>query len=245
MTRAGRNGTAPRPGTLADLRREVRRQASPAKARVLRRFFKTGPGEYGEGDVFLGLMVPASRALARRYRDLPLAAVRRLLRSRIHEERLIALLLLVDRFRRGDPAEQARIYDLYLRHTAHVNNWDLVDLSAEHIVGPHLAPRPRDPLDRLAGSRSVWERRIAVLATFHFIRRGEFADTLRIARRLLGDEHDLIHKAVGWMLREVGKRDRGVAARFLGRHARRMPRTMLRYAIERLPARERRALMER
>jgi len=147
-------------------------------------FFKTGPGEYGEGDEFLGVMVPQSRAIARRFGDLPLADVRRLLRSRIHEERLVALLILVDRFRKGGPEDRREVYDLYLRNTSHINNWDLVDLSAEHVVGPYLDGRSRGVLRRLAQSSSVWERRIAVLATFHFIKRGEFGQTAPACRAL-------------------------------------------------------------
>lgn len=202
------------------------------QARVLRKFFKTGPGEYGEGDVFLGLRVPETRKLAREYRDLPLQEVLRLLQSPIHEARLLALLLLVQAYRQGNAALQERICSLYLRNTARINNWDLVDVSAEHIVGAYLCNRSRLPLYELASSELLWDRRIAVMATFHFIRRGDFDETLRIAERLLGDPEDLIHKAVGWMLREIGKRDRSVEERFLALHYRIMPRTMLRYAIE-------------
>lgn len=230
---------------VSRLRHELRAAASKQKAGTLRRFFKTGPGEYGEGDEFLGVMVPQSRAIARRFGDLPLADVRRLLRSRIHEERLVALLILVDRFRKGGPEDRREVYDLYLRNTSHINNWDLVDLSAEHVVGPYLDGRSRGVLRRLAQSSSVWERRIAVLATFHFIKRGEFGQTLRLAERLLDDEHDLIHKAVGWMLREVGKRDQRALEGFLRGHGQRMPRTMLRYAVERLPAARRRRYLQR
>lgn len=204
----------------------------PVKARVLRKFFKTGPGEYGEGDVFVGLRVPETRKLAREYRDLPLAEVRRLLQSSIHEARLLAVLLLVQASRQGDAALRQRIYAFYLRNTARINNWDLVDISAEHIVGAYLCNRSRLPLYELASSELLWDRRIAVMATFHFIKRGDFDETLRIAERLLGDPEDLIHKAVGWMLREIGKRERSVEERFLALHYRIMPRTMLRYAIE-------------
>ena len=225
--------------SLALMRSELLRQADPSRAANLQRFFKTGPGEYAEGDKFLGLTVPQLRVLAKRYRGLPLRDTSRLLRSPVHEERLLALLLLVQTYRDGDADKRERIYKLYLRSTKFINNWDLVDCSAEHIVGVFLRERNRAPLLKLARSRSLWERRIAVLATFHFIKRGEFGPTLRIARMLLRDEHDLIHKAVGWMLREVGKRDLTVAEAFLRRHYRRMPRTMLRYAIERFPERKR------
>jgi len=233
----------------------LRHQLDPDRVPILQRFFKTGPGEYAEGDKFLGLTVPQLRALAKRYRGLPLRDTSRLLRSPIHEERLQALLLLVQAYRDGDADEQRRIFELYLRSTKFINNWDLVDCSAEHIVGawlcgcsggclsrrsPQNAPETgAATLTKLARSKSLWERRIAVLATFHFIKRGEFALTLQIARLLLRDEHDLIHKAVGWMLREVGKRNLPAEEAFLRRHYRQMPRTMLRYAIERLPERRR------
>ncbi len=229
--------------SLAALRKELRRAARPAKAKGMQWFFKTGPGEYAEGDRFLGVGAPESRALARRYRTLRLADVRKLLRSSWHEERAVALLILVEQFRRGDAATRKAVYDLYLRSTKYINNWDLVDCSAEHIVGPWLATRSRAVLRRLARSASLWERRIAIIATLHFIRQHHYADTLRIAELLLDDEHDLIHKAAGWMLREVGKRDRAVEERFLRRHARRMPRTMLRYAIEKFPERKRQAYL--
>ena len=220
---------------LAALRARLRELADPEDACFLQRYFKTGPGEYGEGDVFLGLRVPTLRALAKEYQTLPIDDAAELLRSGAHEERLLALLLLVRLYQRGDDAAKEGIYDLYLASTAAINNWDLVDASAEHVVGAHLWERDRAVLDRLARSELVWERRIAVMATFHFIRRGRFDDTFRIAGVLLHDRHDLIHKAVGWMLREVGKRDQPAEEAFLRQHCRTMPRTMLRYAIERFP----------
>jgi 3-methyladenine DNA glycosylase AlkD len=201
----------------------------------LQRFFKTGPGQYGEGDLFRGIRVPELRRLSRAHQEIPLDQAERLLHSAYHEDRLLALLILVRKYARADEAGQAAIYDLYMSNTQFINNWDLVDSSAEHIVGVYLSDRGRKPLDRLARSRSIWERRIAILATFHFIRRGEFDATLRIAERLLRDEEDLIHKAVGWMLREVGKRDIKKEEEFLRAHYRQMPRTMLRYAIEKFP----------
>jgi 3-methyladenine DNA glycosylase AlkD len=207
----------------------------PEKARGLQRFFKTAPGQYGEGDIFIGLRVPEIRALAKEYAALSLAEIVRLLRSPIHEARLLALVILVRAYAQGDASLRERIYKLYLGNTRHINNWDLVDLSAEHIVGFHLKERNRAPLYTLAVSSLLWDRRISVLATFHFIRRGEFDDTLCIARLLLDDKEDLIHKAVGWMLREIGKRDRGAEETFLKRHHKVMPRTMLRYAIEKFP----------
>ena len=216
---------------------------SPERAGAAARFYKTGPGQYAEGDVFLGVSVPVVRGLAREFRAMPLGEVERLLKSPAHEARLLALLILVESVRRCDEARRVAVYDVYLRNTASVNNWALVDTSAPAVVGGHLADRPRTPLDTLAGSASLWERRIALVATLHFIRRGESADTLRIARRLLADRHDLIHKATGWMLREVGKRDRSALEGFLDRHLADMPRTALRYAIERFPADRRRAYL--
>jgi 3-methyladenine DNA glycosylase AlkD len=223
---------------LADLKRRLRALANPERAAHSLRFFKTAPGDYGHGDKFLGLTVPTMRGVVREFRDLPLADADGLLASPWHEDRLVALMILVEQYRRT-PAARNTIYKLYLARTDRINNWDLVDASAPHIVGAHLAERSRKPLLRLAKSPSLWERRIAIVATQHFIRRNEFADTLAIARLLLRDPHDLIHKACGWMLRETGKRDERVLRAFLDEHAARMPRTMLRYAIERLGDRRR------
>jgi 3-methyladenine DNA glycosylase AlkD len=213
--------------------------ADPADASFLQRFFKTGPGEYGAGDRFLGLRVPALRRLVREHRDLDHDLVLEMLVSEWHEERLLALMLLVDQYGRGDDLRRDAIHRAYLTHTHYINNWDLVDASAEHIVGRHLEARNIELLEQLAHSDSIWERRIAIISTFHFIKRREFQPTLKIAELLLRDTHDLIHKAVGWMLREVGKRDRTVEDSFLKKHYRKMPRTMLRYAIERHPERTR------
>ena len=221
----------------------MRALGDPLRAKHALRFFKTGPGQYGEGDRFLGLTVPTLRALAREHRALARRDLTRLLKSQWHEERALALLILVHQYMRGTDAERQAIYTIYLKHTRHINNWDLVDCSAEHIVGAHLRGRDRATLTRLARSKLLWERRIAILSTHHYIKRRDFGETIRVARLLLNDEHDLIHKAVGWMLREVGKRDRSVAEAFLKRHAARMPRTMLRYAIERFPPALRRRFM--
>ncbi len=218
--------------TVEALRAELRAQADPERAKNLQWFFKTAPGEYGAGDRFLGLRVPQVRALLRRHRELGTPAALQLLPSPWHEERLLALLLLVHRMQRGEERERQAIYRAYLKNTAHINNWDLVDSSAASIVGAWLADKERAPLYKLARSKSLWERRIAIVATGQFIKQGQFDETLAIAALLLGDEHDLIHKAVGWMLREVGKRDRAVEEAFLRQHYRTMPRTMLRYAIE-------------
>jgi 3-methyladenine DNA glycosylase AlkD len=213
--------------------------ADPVRARGTARYFKTGPGQYGEGDRFLGLTVPQLRRLARDYADLANTDLRTLLRSPWHEERLLALLILVRRCERGDARTRAAIYRLYMANRHWVNNWDLVDLSAPGIVGAHLAGGDRSPLRTLATSKVLWDRRIAIIATLWFIRSDDFADTLAVARMLLDDPHDLIHKAAGWMLREVAHRDRDVVERFLDRYGDRMPRTMLRYAIERFPPRQR------
>ncbi len=227
--------------SAAAIRQKLRALADPQQAAHARRFFRTGPGEYGEGDRFLGIRVPELRHLARVWARLPRRSTLSLLHSPWHEERLLALLILVGQYQRGSDAERKAIYRLYLDSTDHINNWDLVDVSAPHIVGVWLWQRPRKALERLAASDSLWERRIAVLATFHFIRQGDFADTLRLCARLLDDPHDLIHKACGWMLREVGKRDQAALEDFLRRYHGRMPRTMLRYAIERLPETHRQA----
>ncbi|MGF1471400.1 MAG: DNA alkylation repair protein [Rubrobacteraceae bacterium] len=228
-----------------DLRRELHEAAEPERVTTLQRYFKTGPGGYGEGDVFIGVRVPVVRAVVRRFDGLEITDVADLLPSKVHEERLAALLCLVRRYDRGDEPTRERVYDLYLQHTAYVNNWDLVDTSAPQIVGRHLLDRPRDVLDRFARSSSVWERRISIMATLAFIRDGDFGDTLRIARTLMRDEHDLIHKAVGWMLREVGNRDEAPLIGFLDRYSPEMPRTMLRYAIEKLDPQTRARLMQR
>lgn len=217
------------------IRIALKELASPAIATQSQRFFKTGKGEYGEGDQFLGIRVPVLREQAKTFQDTPLNEVQKLLESSFHEERLCALLILVRKFAKGSPDKQARIYTLYLNNTQHINNWDLVDLSAYHIVGPYLEDKDRRPLRDLAQSDSLWERRIAIISTFHFIRNNQFDDTLAIAKQLLNDPEDLIHKAVGWMLREIGKRDLAIEEAFLKDHYQQMPRTMLRYAIEKFP----------
>ena len=217
------------------VRDALRQCANPSDAANLRRFFKTGPGEYGEGDRFIGVRVPDTRKIARTFRELPLADTQILLESDIHEERLLALIILTDKYRRGTADEQMQIYKLYVTNTQHINNWDLVDTSAEHIVGAYLRDKSRKPLYKLARSASLWERRISIMATFHFIKKDELNETLKVAEMHIADYEDLIHKAVGWMLREVGKRDRQVEEAFLRKHYPGMPRTMLRYAIEKFP----------
>lgn len=223
-------------GTLEDLRAELHAIAKPSYAAVAQRFFKTAKGEYGEGDIFIGIRVPVLREHAKRYRHVKLADMRRLLRSPIHEERLVALFLMVDAYRYSRSSEEReRIVQAYLASTRYINNWDLVDTSAHKILGRHYAFGSAAHLYRLAKSSSVWERRIAIIATLWFIGQKRYEPTLKIAEMLLHDDHDLIHKAVGWMLREVGKRSLETEAAFLDEYAARMPRTMLRYAIERLP----------
>ena len=226
--------------SLPDIKESLQKLADKNTAEVLQRFFKTGAGEYGEGDVFIGIKVPPLRKLAAEFQDTPLKSLRRLLKSEIHEERTLALMILVRQFARADENVRERIYDFYVAHTSFINNWDLVDGSAPYIVGPFLWKRDRSPLYGLAKSTSLWERRIAILSTFYFIRQNDFVDALKISELLLADEHDLIHKAVGWMLREIGKRDREVEESFLKTRCRTMPRTMLRYAIERFPEPHRR-----
>jgi 3-methyladenine DNA glycosylase AlkD len=229
--------------TLAEARARLHAAGNPGDAVFLQRYFKTGPGEYGEGDRFLGIRVPALRGLVRELQDLPLNDVLEMLRSEYHEERLFALLLMVRRYQRGDAAARRAVFDAYLANTRFINNWDLVDSSAADVVGAHLADGGRGVLETLARSELIWERRIAIIATLHFIRRNEFATTLKIAEMLLDDRHDLMHKAVGWMLREVGKRDLAAEEGFLRAHYRRMPRTALRYAIERFPEPRRQAYL--
>lgn len=217
--------------------------ADPEIATQAQRFFKTGTGQYGEGDRFLGIRVPVLRRLAREYRGASMGTILALLRSPLHEERMLALLMLADRFRRSGDDERTHIYQRYIEHLEYVNNWDLVDSSASDIVGAYLAQRDASPLYVLARSQSLWERRISIIATYCFIRQGSFAHTLAIAELLLHDEEDLIHKAVGWMLREIGNRDHVVEEAFLRRHYRTMPRTMLRYAIEKFPETKRKAYL--
>ncbi|MEI6863475.1 MAG: DNA alkylation repair protein [Candidatus Omnitrophota bacterium] len=231
--------------TLDLLRKELQKHSDRNKAKILQGFFKTGPGEYAEGDIFIGINVPILRILAKKYQCLPFNETLRLLKSHIHEERLLSLFILILKYRKAGPREKEKIYKTYLRNSKYINNWDLVDVTAKHIVGDYLYDKNRKELYKLARSGSLWERRIAVLATFHFIERGDYKDTLKIAKILLLDKHDLIHKAVGWMLREVGKRDIRAEERFLGKSYSRMPRTMLRYAIERFPENKRLRYLKR
>jgi len=221
--------------SLNDIHKRLQSLASPEYAAVSQRFFKTGPGQYGEGDVFIGIRVPALRKLVPGYCGQPLPEITRLLHSPIHEARMLALLILVRKFAAGNGGIKKNIYHLYLKNTAFINNWDLVDCSAEHVIGAYLWDKSRAPLYRLARSKDLWERRIAILSTFHYIKHDAFDETLALSRLLLADPEDLIQKAVGWMLREVGKRHLESEKSFLKKHYRAMPRTMLRYAIEKFP----------
>jgi 3-methyladenine DNA glycosylase AlkD len=229
--------------TRRRVERELAAVASRKRAKGLAWFFKTGKGEYGEGDRFLGITVPEQRKIALRHIELPLDEVARLLHSPIHEHRFTALEILVAKYARADEPNRSRIFAFYIRHAECANNWDLVDTSAPYIVGVHLKKRPRELLDRLAASRNLWKRRIAIVSTLTLIRDGQIDDTFRIARKLLRDQHDLIHKAAGWMLREAGKVSRPALLNFLRNHYSAVPRTTLRYAIERLPQAQRRQIL--
>lgn len=230
--------------TTGQIEKALRREGSAEHAAVMQRFFKTGPGEYGEGDLFVGVKVPRIRKIAKQHRDTDIGQIEELLESPIHEVRLCALFIMNLQFERGGRKQQAALYKLYVRKRKRINNWDLVDGSAHRIVGPYLETRSRAPLYKWAHSKHLWTRRIAIMSTLHFIKHGDFDDTLAISELLLRDEHDLIHKAVGWMLREVGNRDRLTEEGFLKANYREMPRTMLRYAIERFPERRRKAYLE-
>lgn len=229
----------------AKLHQDLQELSSPEKAASSAWFFKTGPGQYGEGDVFMGVSVPNVRKVAKRHQDTSLEELEELLKSKVHEERQIALFILVDQYKCGDEAKKEAIYNFYLSHSTWVNNWDLVDCSAEFIVGPWLENKDKSILTKLALSESLWERRIAMLATFHYIKKGEPTEALAIAALLLQDKHDLIQKAVGWMLREVGKRcSPQIEEEFLLKNYQNMPRTMLRYAIEHFPEERRQAYLK-
>ncbi len=231
--------------TLTELQTELQQLAEPTQKDILQRFFKTGKGEYGEGDIFLGIKVPTQRKVANKYKTLPLTEIQTLLQSDIHEYRLTALILLANHYDKADATQKQEIFVFYTHHTQHINNWDLVDISAPKIIGDYLLNKPRDTLYQLARSTNLWEKRMAIVATMIFIKHNDFDDTLKIAEILLNDEHDLIHKAVGWMLREVGKRDRGVEETFLNQHYQQMPRTMLRYAIEKFDDKKRKFYLKK
>ncbi|HEY1173028.1 MAG TPA: DNA alkylation repair protein [Verrucomicrobiae bacterium] len=230
--------------TLKAIRAQLHAYANPRRAALMQVFFQTAPGGYGAGDKFIGLTVPQVREVVRSGWEVSPSVVLGLLKSPIHEERLLALLIWVRQFSKGDEVRREAIYQSYLEHTRWINNWDLVDASARDIVGAWLADKDRGVLYKLAKSADLWERRIAIIATFYFIREKDSKDTVAISEMLLRDEEDLIHKATGWMLRETGKRDLEVLEGFLRKHCRTMPRTMLRYAIEKLPEVRRRAYLQ-
>jgi 3-methyladenine DNA glycosylase AlkD len=230
---------------LNALQGELKINADKNQAKILQGFFKTGGGEYGEGDVFLGIKVPLQRKICKKYLDIDFDEIQSLLDSKIHEERFCASIILVMQFEKGDDSRKKSIFNFYIKNAQRFNNWDLVDLSAPKIVGEYLVNRDRKILYQLAKSKNLWERRIAILSTFTFIRENDFKDTLEISRILLNDEHNLIHKAVGWMLREVGKRDIESEKEFLNAYHQEMPRVMLRYALEKLSQKEKMFYMDK
>lgn len=229
----------------AELKRDVSKFANPQRAKDCAWFFKTGKGEYGEGDRFLGLTVPEQRKIAKKYSELSLRDLQSLLNSKFHEHRFIALVILVNRFQKAGDADKKKIVNFYLKNTNRINNWDLVDVSAHKILGPYLFDKDKKILFKLAKSKSLWERRIAVISTLYFIANKRFDTSLKIAELLLNDNHDLIHKAVGWMLREIGNRDQQAEEKFLKRYCKAMPRTMLRYAVEKFSPEKRRFYMQK
>jgi 3-methyladenine DNA glycosylase AlkD len=228
-----------------DVSQALHQVATPERAKANAWFFKTGPGQYGEGDKFVGVTVPQQRKVAKQFKDLPLKELEKLIKSPWHEERLTGLFILVNQYQKADDKTQKSIAGFYHKNRSHVNNWDLVDSSAPYILGDYLLNHSSSVLYRLAKSRSVWDRRIAIITTLNFIRFGQYEDTLKLAEQLLGDKHDLIQKAVGWMLREMGKRDRTTLLQFLEKHADAMPRTALRYAIEHLSPQQRSYYMKK
>jgi len=230
---------------LKNLKEELQEIQDPEKAKILLKFFKTGKGQYGEGDIFLGIKVPQQRKIAKKYSGIPLDDIGELLKSNIHEFRLTSLLILVLKYKKEDFNGQKEIVDFYLSHMEDINNWDLVDSSAPYILGDFLLDQDKSILYRLAKSDNLWERRTAMLSTFAFIKKNKFEEALNVAEILLFDKHDLIHKAVGWMLREIGKRDIRTEEGFLEKHHREMPRTMLRYAMEKFDDDKRKSYLSR
>jgi 3-methyladenine DNA glycosylase AlkD len=225
--------------TATNLQKELDALGNPTDAEFLQRFFKTYDGGYAAGDIFIGLRVPLTRKIASTYTELSLTEVEKLLESPIHEHRLAALVVMVNKTKKATESQKQQLYELYLKRTDRINNWDLVDLSCRDIVGGYLNDKPKDPLYKLAKSKDIWERRIAIVSTWQFIREKQLSETFKIAEMLLNDTHDLIHKAVGWMLREAGKRDETALLKFLDKHAASMPRTTLRYSLERLKPEDR------
>lgn len=232
------------PHQLLQLKRALKKSANPEKALAVAKYFKAGKGEYGEGDKFIGVTVPNMRTMAKQFKDLPVKDVTTLLKSPIHEHRYAALLILVLRYSKGSTSEQQQVVNLYLKHLDYVNNWDLVDTSAPYILGPYLFDKDRRVLFDLASSDHLWRQRVAIISTYYFIRQNDFTTTLQLAKLLLHHSHDLIHKAVGWMLREVGNRNLAAEEKFLHQYYKTMPRTMLRYAIEKFPEPKRQAYLK-
>lgn len=230
--------------SLSEIRKEILKQKNPSQAIILQRFFKTGKGEYGEGDVFYGIKVPVQKTIAKQFKNLSLVDLKILFNSKVHEERLISAFILVEQFQKADEKKQKTIYNFYIKNRKGINNWDLVDLSAPKIVGQYLVDKDKSLLYKFARSKNLWEKRIAILSTFTFLRQHWFEHTLKISKILLNDKHDLIHKAVGWMLREVGNRDLQTEEEFLKKYYKTMPRTMLRYAIEKYPEPKRKAYIK-
>lgn len=230
---------------VEEIEKELERFSTSEKKEFLPYFFKTGKGQYGEGDKFLGVVVPDTRKVAKKYKVISFEDVAALLENKYHECRLCALLILIEKFKKADENEKKKVFDFYLSHTRYINNWDLVDLSCKDIVGNYLLNKPRNILYKLAESSSMWDQRIAVVSTYSFIRLNDFEDILRLSEILLHHKHDLMHKAIGWMLREVGKRDKKVLCAFLDKYHKVMPRTMLRYSIEKFSTEERAYYMKK
>jgi len=229
---------------LSQLKQDLNKLEHKEKAKILQRFFKTNKGEYGEGDIFLGIKVPEQRKIANKY-DLNLKQIQELLSSKIHEYRLTALFTLIQKYKKANQTEKQEIFNFYLKNTNNINNWDLVDLSAPKILGDYLLNKERTTIYQLAKSNNLWENRISILSTYQFIKNNQFEDTLNISKILLTNKHDLIHKAVGWMLREIGKKDLQILERFLKQHHKQMPRTMLRYSIEKFSKAKRKVYLTR
>ncbi|MEA4841057.1 MAG: DNA alkylation repair protein [Bacteroidales bacterium] len=232
--------------TATNFRQELKSLSNPNQAFELQRFFKTGPGQYGEGDIFWGIKVPLTRDVVKKYRKMPLNEISQLITDPVHEVRMGGGFLLVEYYKQADTAGKKACYDFYISNASRFNNWDLVDMTCHHIVGNYLWDKDRKPLYKLAVSESLWEQRISIISTFHFIRKDDFNDSFEIAKMLLNHKHDLIQKAVGWMLREIGKRNPLAETEFLVENDRymQMPRTMLRYAIEKYPEKQRQAFLK-
>ena len=230
---------------ISQLKRDLQKLKNPEKIKIYSNFFKTGKGQYGEGDKFLGITIPQQRAIAKKYPNLTLKDIQKLLNDPIHEIRITALIILVEQYKKADESLKNKIYNFYMKNSKKMNNWDHVDCTAPYIAGPHLLNKNKSILYKFAKSKNLWERRISIITTYHFIKNNKFTDTIKIAEILLKDDHDLIHKAVGWMLREVGKKDQKLLEKFLKKHHKIMPRTMLRYSIEKFTESKRKFYMKK